>query len=77
MRMSRITRAIAWAFIVLAAFAAVLNSFAAVASARNGRWSSAGLYLVIAVTIGAVTFLGWYSIARQRPYRWRRDDREV
>jgi DMSO/TMAO reductase YedYZ heme-binding membrane subunit len=70
----RPTRALAYVFIVLAAIAAVLNSIAAVVNARDGDWVSALLYLIIAVTIGTVAFVGWYSMARQEPYRWRDED---
>jgi hypothetical protein len=73
MSKSRSTRALAYGFIVLAGIAAVLNSVAAVANARDGDWLSAVLYLIIAVTIGTVAFIGWYSMTRQPPYRWRND----
>jgi hypothetical protein len=70
----RLARALAHVFIALAAIAAVLNSVAAVANARAGHGVSALLYLIIAVTIGTVAFVGWYSMARQEPYRWRGED---
>ncbi|MEA2180156.1 MAG: hypothetical protein QOG77_3453, partial [Solirubrobacteraceae bacterium] len=29
---------------------------------------------IIAVTIGTFAVLGWYSMTRQAPYRWRDED---
>jgi len=64
-------RALAYAFIVMAVVAALGNSAAAVVNARGGRWVEGVMHLVIAVAIGAGTFLGWYVLERQPRYRWR------
>jgi hypothetical protein len=74
MRKRSLVHGIAYGFIVMGSIAALLNSAAAVANARAGDWVPAVLYLVIAVTIGSVTLLGWYTMARQPPYRWRDPD---
>jgi hypothetical protein len=74
MQKQPLLHAIAYAFIVLASIAAVLNSLAAVVNTRRGHWVEGMLHFVIAVSIGSMTFLGWYSMARQPRYTWRDSD---
>ena len=64
-------RALVWTFIVAGQVAGVLNGIAAALAARDGRWGSALLYLVVAITLMVVSALAWYSTSRQTPYRWR------
>jgi hypothetical protein len=74
MRKQSLLHGLAYAFIVLALIAAVLNSASAVVHARHGHWVEGMLHFVIAVSIGSMTFFGWYAMARQPPYTWRDPD---
>lgn len=71
MRSRRIKIALAYLFIVTGQIAAALNGIAAVVQGRDGQWGQALLYMLIAFTLSIVTIVAWYSMARQRPYRWR------
>ncbi len=67
----KVKKVLAYLFIVTGQFAAMLNGLAAVLSGRDGEWEQALLYMLIAFTLAIVTIVAWYSMARQRPYRWR------
>ena len=71
MRSHKIKTALAYLFIVTGQIAAALNGIAAVVSGRDGQWGQALLYMLIAFTLCIVTIVAWYSMTRQRPYRWR------
>jgi hypothetical protein len=67
----RVKRALGYAFIGVGQVVGVLNAIAAAISARDGRFVTGLLYLVIAIAFLVAALLAWYSMTRTRPYRWR------
>lgn len=65
-----------YGFIVSAEIAALLNAVVAVFAFREGGWQIGVAYGVIALTLALLAFLAWYIATRQKPYRWRPDDRD-
>jgi hypothetical protein len=71
---SRLKRVVVYGLIGFAQLAVFANLSVAVLWAREGYWLTALLHAAIAVGVEFSTFVGWYSVTRRRPYRWRPDD---